>query len=272
VGEENPNLEPGFVELLADLGNVYVNDAFGTAHRAHASTALIAKFFPHKAAMGFLIEKELTHLEPLLHNPKRPFDLIIGGAKVSSKAGVIKSLLPKIDALFIGGGMAFPFLKAKNNTIGHSLCDLADAKIAMEIIKSAGRIPIYLPIDIVAVKEGENPTTFSSNIPDGWIGMDIGPKTVQAWSKLLTGAATVFWNGPLGVCEKKPFDQGTLAVAQALANCSAQTIIGGGDSIAAIQQMGLSDRFAHLSTGGGASLEFLEFGHLPGIDALSDSD
>jgi phosphoglycerate kinase len=272
VGEEEPEKEEGFVEALARLGDVYVNDAFGTAHRAHASTALIARYFPKKSAMGFLIEKEIAQLDPLIKHPKRPFFAIIGGAKVSSKAGVVKNLLPKLDALFIGGGMAFPFFKAQNLSIGASLCDPKDVSVASEILKEAKQrsLKLYLPRDIVAVKEGSAPTVFSSNIPEGWAGMDIGPKTVEEWKHAFGKAATIFWNGPVGVFEKPPFDEGTKGIAQALANCPAHVIIGGGDSVAAVQQMELADRFAHLSTGGGASLEFLEFGHLPGIDALSD--
>jgi phosphoglycerate kinase len=272
-GEENPDKEPNFVEALAHLGNIYVNDAFGTAHRAHASTALIARFFPHKAAMGFLIEKELAHLEPLLKNPKRPFYAIIGGAKVSSKAGIVKNLLGKLDALFIGGGMAFPFMAAQNIPIGQSLCQEKDIPLAKEIIALAQhrQVQLHLPHDIVAKSEGAPNTVFSSGVPAGWSGMDIGPKTVQAWKEEFQKAATIYWNGPLGVYEQHPFERGTLGIATALAKCPAATIVGGGDSIAAIQQMGLAPYFTHLSTGGGASLEFLEYGHLPGIDALSDS-
>jgi phosphoglycerate kinase len=273
VGEEEPEKEPRFVENLAHLGNVYVNDAFGTAHRAHASTALIAKYFPHKSAMGFLIEKELTHLEPLLKNPKRPFAAIIGGAKVSSKAGVIKNLIPKLDALFIGGGMAFPFLTAQNIPIGRSLCDSKDLPIVKDILKSAHehQVNLYLPQDFWAERGEEKPQLFTHSIPDGWIGMDIGPKTIQVWTGALQKMATVFWNGPLGVYEKPPFNQGPQAIAEILAHSQAATVVGGGDSVAAIQQLGLSKYFQHLSTGGGAALEFLEFGHLPGIDALSNS-
>ncbi len=274
VGEEEPAKEPGFVEGLARLGDVYVNDAFGTAHRAHASTALIARFFPNKAAMGFLIEKELANLEPLLKNPKRPFYAIIGGAKVASKAGIVKNLLGKLDALFIGGGMAFPFMAAQKISIGRSLCLETDIPIAKDIIEKAQQkgVQLHLPLDIVAKSEGAPNTVFTSDLPAGWAGMDIGPKTVQAWKKEFHNAATIYWNGPVGVYEQPPFDQGTLGIATALAKCSGiHTIVGGGDSIAAIQQMGLAPYFTHLSTGGGASLEFLEYGHLPGIDALSDA-
>jgi phosphoglycerate kinase len=272
AGEEEPDKEPGFVENLARLGDVYVNDAFGTAHRAHASTALIASHFPGKAAMGFLIEKELAHLEPLLKNPKRPFYAIIGGAKISSKVGIVKNLLGKLDALFIGGGMAFPFLAAQKIPIGKSLCPESDIPLAREIIDLTRQksVPLYLPKDFVAESEGAPAAVFSAGIPTGWAGMDIGPKTVQEWKKALHKAATVYWNGPLGVYEKPPYDQGTHEIARALSETKAITIVGGGDSVAAIQQMGLASRFTHLSTGGGASLEFLEFGHLPGIDALSE--
>jgi len=270
-GEENPDKEPGFVESLARLGDVYVNDAFGTAHRAHASTALIARSFPQKAAMGLLMEKELAHLEPLLKNPKRPFYAIIGGAKVSSKAGVVKNLLNKLDGLFIGGAMAFPFFAAKGISVGASLCDATDIPLAQEIISLADQrgIALHLPSDIIAVKETAS-SIFSDGVPDGWKGMDIGIKTVRAWEKELCKAATIYWNGPLGVYEQPPFDQGTQKIAQALAKISATKIVGGGDSVAAIQQMGLASGFTHLSTGGGASLEFLEFGRLPGIDSLSE--
>ena len=268
IGEEEPEKEPGFIESLARLGDVYVNDAFGSAHRAHASTALIARYFPGQSAMGQLIEKELSFLSPLLAHPKRPFHVIIGGAKASSKAGVIKNLLSRLDRLFIGGAMAFPFFQALGKSIGTSLCDAGDIPIAAGILKAA-QDKIVLPSDTVAIK-GKAIEIFSGDIPDGWAGMDIGPKTLENWKQHLQGSATIFWNGPLGVCEKPPFDQGTRGVAETLAALKANVIVGGGDSVAAIDQMGLAKRFSHLSTGGGASLEFLEFGHLPGVDALTD--
>ena len=264
IGEEEPDKEPGFVEALAKLGTLYINDAFGTAHRAHASTATIARFFPHKAAMGFLMEKEVKELSSLLHSPQRPYFALIGGAKVSSKAGVIKQLLERLDALFIGGAMAYPFFKAKNLSVGASLCDDADIPLAKELLRSQ---KLHLPTDTLATKDGEI-KTFSSGIPEGWEGMDIGPNTVREWKKIFSSAKTFFWNGPVGVYEKPPFDQGTKQIAEFLAGCGAKVVVGGGDSLAAIERFGLQDRFAHLSTGGGASLEFLEFGHLPGIDAL----
>lgn len=271
-GEEEPEQDPSFTRCLAELGEIYVNDAFGSAHRAHASTSLIAKYFPGKAAAGFLMEKEIAFLSPLLQNPKRPFYAIIGGAKVSTKAGVINNLLKRVDALFLGGGMTFTFLKAEGIAIGDSLLEVSELKRAKDILSSAKSL--YLPRDLVIADRFADDASckiISTNegIQEGWRGMDIGPATIREWSSLLQKPATVFWNGPLGVFEMPRFAEGTRAIALALARSTAEAIIGGGDSIAAIQQMGLGEAFAHLSTGGGASLEFLEFGHLPGIDALS---
>ncbi|HSX26318.1 MAG TPA: phosphoglycerate kinase [Chlamydiales bacterium] len=274
AGEEEPEKDPSFVASLAKLGDLYVNDAFGTAHRAHASTALIAKYFPGKAAAGFLMEKEIAHLSPLLQHPKRPFYAIIGGAKVSTKIGVIKNLLRLIDGLFLGGGMTFTFLKSQSIPIGNSLFEEAEVETARALL-AQNKDKIHLPVDLVIADAFTNEAhrktiAATAGIPPGWQGMDIGPKTVENWSQLLKKAATVFWNGPVGVFEMPHFAKGTQALAQTLAHTKAETIIGGGDSVAAIQQMGLADQFTHLSTGGGASLEYLEFGHLPGIDALSD--
>ena len=276
-GEEKPDLDPTFTPSLAKLGDLYVNDAFGTAHRSHASTALIAQFFPHKAAAGFLMEREIKALNPLLTNPKRPFYAIIGGSKVSSKAGVIQNLIPRIDGLFIGGAMAYTFLKTKGISIGSSIYEEDESRAAAHILElmAQKKIPCYLPIDLMAAKTFDNDSlsrvvTIEEGIPDGWQGMGIGPKTVELWSSLLKGAATVFWNGPLSVFEMPNFAKSTFAIAEMLAHSTATVVVGGGDSVAAIHQMGLSKQFAHLSTGGGASLEFLEFGHLPGIDALSN--
>ena len=270
VGEEEPEKEPGFVEALARLGDLYVNDAFGTAHRAHASTTLIARFFPNKAAMGFLMEKEISQLSPLIHNPPRPFFALIGGAKVSSKAGVIKNLLQHLDGLFIGGAMAFPFFKVLNKSIGASPCAEGDVKTAKEILLKAKElsVKVFLPNDVVATNKGQK-DIFSTGIPDGWAGMDIGPNTIRSWGEAFLTAKTIFWNGPVGVYEKPPYDQGTNQIAQFLSHSKARVIVGGGDSVAAIERLGLQNKFAHLSTGGGASLEFLELGHLPGIEALT---
>jgi phosphoglycerate kinase len=269
AAEEAPEKDPSFVSALAKLGDCYVNDAFGTAHRAHASTAAIAKYFPGKAAMGFLMEKEVEQLSPLLQKPARPFFAIMGGAKISSKIGIIKKLLERVDMLFIGGGMFYTFLKAQGISTGDSLCE------DPETIRMLPQTKLRFPIDLVIAKgfsnEAERKIILAKEgIPAGWQGMDIGPQTVAAWSQELSKAATVFWNGPVGVFEMSHFNQGTRGIAEALARSPSKTIVGGGDSVAAIQQMGLGGHFAHLSTGGGASLEFLEYGHLPGIDALSN--
>ncbi len=270
--EEEPEKDPEFVKELAKLGEIYVNDAFGTAHRAHASTALIAKYFKGKAAAGFLMEKEILALTPLLEDPGRPFYAIIGGAKVSTKAGLLHNLLKRVDALFLGGGMAFTFLKAKGIEIGASIFEQDEIKRAKEIIERAKEL--FLPKDLVIAESFSNEANTKiipadAGIPEGWQGMDIGPQTIGEWSKTLQKSATVFWNGPLGVFEMPNFAKGTFEIATFLSNTKAKVIVGGGDSVAAIQQMGLADKFAHLSTGGGAALEFLEFGHLPGIDALT---
>lgn len=221
------------------------------------------------------MEKEITALQSLLQNPSRPFFAILGGAKVSTKAGVIHNLLKLVDGIFIGGGMAYTFLKAQGIAIGDSLCEESEVQTAREILAKAKAI--YLPSDLVianAFADDAEVKTIPAKqgIPAGWQGMDIGPQTVATWSEALTKGATVFWNGPLGVYEMPHFAEGTHAIAQALADSAAEVVVGGGDSIAAIQQCHLQDRFAHLSTGGGASLEFLEYGHLPGIDALSNKN
>ncbi len=271
-GEEEPEKDPRFVSSLAKLGDLYVNDAFGTAHRAHASTALIAKQFPNRSAAGFLMEKEISHLSSLLHPSKRPFYAIIGGAKISTKIGVIKNLLNLIDLLFLGGGMTYTFLKCQGIGVGNSIVEDSELDTAKELLKSK---KIRLAQDSVIANafsnDSQTKTILCKNgIPDGWQGMDIGPQTIQDWSQELKNGATIFWNGPLGVFEMPNFAKGTRAIAEALARSKGETVVGGGDSVAAIQQMGLGDKFSHLSTGGGASLEFLEFGHLPGIDALTE--
>lgn len=274
-GEEQPETEASFVSSLAKLGNVYVNDAFGTAHRAHASTALIAKYFPGKAAAGFLMEKEISFLTSLIENPKRPFYAIIGGAKISTKIGVIQKLLKFVDGIFLGGGMSYTFLKVKGFEIGDSLFDPDELKTASEILNSSKSI--YLPQDLIIADHFSQESSrkivpVEAGIPKGWQGMDMGPKTIENWASLLADAATIFWNGPLGVFEIPPFAAGTQSLARILSSSSADVIIGGGETVAAIEQLGLKNNFTHISTGGGASLEFLEFGHLPGIDALSNKN
>lgn len=276
-GEEKPEEEPHFVDQLAKLGDVYVNDAFGTAHRAHASTALIAKLFPNKAAAGFLMDKEIQFLNKALLEPKRPLYAIIGGAKISSKIGVLKALLDKVDALFIGGGMAFTFFKGTGIAIGDSIHEddfVATAKELQELCKQK-KVPLYLSEDVVITKKEDDTQVkvveVKEGIPDGWEGVDIGPKTIDRFKNKLGDAGTVFWNGPLGVFEKEQFAKGTNAVAETLSKLqNAVTIIGGGDSISAINKLGLADSMTHLSTGGGASLEYIENGSLPGIEALSN--
>jgi phosphoglycerate kinase len=273
-GEENPDQDSSFAPALAKLGDLYVNDAFGTAHRAHASTALIARYFPGKRAMGFLMQKELEALSPLLKNPKRPFYAIMGGAKISTKLGVIQNLLKVVDGLFLGGGMTYSFLKARGISIGDSLYEESELPKVKKLLDNP---KIYLPHDLVIADKFSNEAKkqtiqVDQGIPAGWQGMDVGPKTIEAWSKKLRNGKTIFWNGPLGVFEMPHFAIGTEALAKILAvvcQSGSQVIIGGGDSVSAIEQMGLGNRFTHLSTGGGASLEYLEYGHLPGIDALN---
>lgn len=275
--EENPDQDPSFAEKLAILGNVYVNDAFGAAHRKHSSTYTIAKYFPGLALAGLLMEKEISFLGSLVKNPKRPFYAILGGAKVSTKVGVIQHLIEKIDGLFIGGAMAFTFLKAQGLQVGASLVEDSELETTKHILKKCQdkKIPCHLPLDLVIADSFKNEAKIRTvGVKEGfsapWQGMDIGPKTAAEWKNNLSKAATVFWNGPLGAFEMSNFSKGTHTVADILAASKAVTIVGGGDSVAAINQLGLSSKFTHLSTGGGASLEYIEFGHLPGIDALSD--
>lgn len=276
-GEEKPEKYPEFVKQLAKLGDLYVNDAFGTAHRAHASTATIAQYFPGKAASGFLLEKEIQFLGSALLNPTHPFYAIIGGAKISSKIGVLKSLIKKADGLLIGGGMAYTFFKAKGIQIGNSIHEdefLQTAREFMEDCKKANKT-LLLPIDIVVAEKIEpNAKTklieAQQGIPPGFEGVDIGPKTIASFTTQLQDAKTIFWNGPLGVFEQKEFAKGTEAIAKAVAQSKAVTVVGGGDSIAAIESAGVANKITHISTGGGAALEYIEFGKLPGIEALSD--
>ncbi len=276
-GEEHPDDDPEFAKKLAQLGDFYVNDAFGTAHRAHSSTATIARYFPGKAAAGFLMEKEIRFLGEALLKPARPFYAIIGGAKISSKIGVLKALIPKVDALLIGGGMAYTFFKAQGWAIGDSICEdewLNEARSIMEACRAKG-VKLLLPVDNVMADQPRNGAHTKiidpqQGIPAGFQGVDIGPGTIRLFTQQLQDAATVFWNGPLGIFEQSDFAKGTQAIAKVVAQLHATTIVGGGDSIAALQAAGLADKITHLSTGGGASLEFIEQGTLPGIEALSN--
>lgn len=271
--EEEKN-DPAFAKELASLGDVFVNDAFGTAHRAHASTEGVTKYLPSVA--GFLLEKEIQYLGSAVDNPTRPFVAILGGAKVKDKIKVIDNLLNKVDALLIGGGMAYTFLKAKGKTIGSSKLDKDGFETAKAALDKAAKknIPILLPIDnIIADKFDANADSklVGEDIPDGWMGLDIGPKTVKSFEDKLKDAKTVIWNGPLGVFEMDKFSKGTSDIAKFLAGlkgCS--TIIGGGDTAAAMKKFKLEKKMTHISTGGGASLEYLEGTGLPGIDALQD--
>jgi len=270
--EEEKN-DPTFAKALASLGEIYVSDAFGTAHRAHASTAGIADTLP--AYAGFLMEKEINYLSKITTSPDRPLVAVMGGAKVSDKILVIENLLEKVDALLIGGGMAFTFLKAQGYNIGKSLCEADKLDLALKLIekaKASGR-KLLLPVDVVTateIKEGTATKTVDiKNIPENELGLDIGPKTIEAFAAELKKAKTVLWNGPMGVFETKPFDVGTRKVAELLAGLKATTVVGGGDSVAAVEQMGAADKVSHVSTGGGACLEFLEGQTLPGIEIFS---
>ena len=271
--EEEKN-DPAFAKSLADMAEIYVNDAFGTAHRAHASTAGVAAYLP--AVCGFLIEKELSVIGGAISDPKRPFVAILGGAKVSDKIGVIDNLLNIADAVIIGGGMAYTFLKAQGLEIGKSLCDderIDVAKKAIEKAKEKG-VKFYMPVDVVCAAEisedAEAKTCDADRIPADLMGLDIGEKTIKLYSDVIASAKTVIWNGPMGVFEVDKFARGTRAVAEAMAASAATTIIGGGDSASAAGKMGLADKMTHISTGGGATLEYLEGIDLPGIAALND--
>ncbi len=264
-------------KILATYGDVYVNDAFGTAHRAHASTQAVAKYLP--AVAGFLMEKELEFLEEkVVRNPQKPFVAIIGGAKVSSKIAVLESLLAKVDHLIIGGGMAYTFLKAKGISVGNSLVEEDMIGKARDILQKAyeSHVYIYLPIDHVVTKEfsadAEMKHVARNAIDDGWMGMDIGPLTIEKFKGALKGAKTIFWNGPMGVFEFEKFAKGTNAIAETLAGLdNAIKVIGGGDSVSAVKKAGVADKMSHISTGGGASLELVEGKTLPGIAALNDA-
>lgn len=263
--------DPAFAKALADLAEVYVSDAFGTVHRAHASTAGVAAYLP--AVSGFLIGKELDIMGKALDDPKRPFVAVLGGAKVSDKINVINNLLEKADTIIIGGGMAYTFKKAQGYTIGTSLCEEDKLDYAREMMAKAETkgVKFLLPADNLCAKEfskDAEPVLVEGSIPDDLMGMDIGPKTIETFSSAVKGAGTVVWNGPMGVFEFPAFAAGTKALAKALAESGAITIVGGGDSAAAVEQLGFAEKMTHISTGGGASLEFLEGKELPGVACL----
>jgi phosphoglycerate kinase len=274
-GEQKPGEEPGFAAALAGLGECYVNDAFGTAHRAHASMVAVAERFERRAA-GFLMAKELEYFHRALASPDRPFVALLGGAKVSDKILVLENLLERIDVLLVGGAMAYTFLRARGTGVGASRVEEDKLDLAAGILAKAEQkgVEFLLPVDHVCGKEFAENTEVrvvdGASIPDGWMGMDIGPKTVEAFSGKIAGAGTVIWNGPMGVFEWDAFARGTMAVAKACADSKAVTIVGGGDSASAAKKSNLADRFDHISTGGGASLELLEGKELPGVRALTD--
>ena len=271
--EEEAN-DPDFAKKLASLADIYVNDAFGTAHRAHASTEGVAHDLP--AVAGFLMEKEIEYLGKALTNPDRPFVSILGGAKVKDKIPVIENLIEKVDVLLIGGGMAYTFLKAKGLEVGKSLLDETSIDLCKELMSKAAAkgIKFELPDDVLVADRLDPAADCKvvpvNAIPADWMGLDIGPKTIENFRAYILSAGTVVWNGPMGVFEMAPFAEGTRATAQAMADSKAATIVGGGDSAAAVEQMGFADKMSHVSTGGGASLEFLEGKALPGVVALND--
>jgi 3-phosphoglycerate kinase len=281
--EEEAN-DPEFAKKLASIGEIYINDAFGTAHRAHASTEGVCKYMK-KCAAGFLMEKELKFLGQLLNKPAKPFIAILGGAKVSDKIMVIDNLLNIVDGIIIGGGMAYTFLKAKGREIGDSLCEKDKIQTAKDILKKAidRDIAIYLPIDHVvakmekgapdfmaSLKKAEYKEVLVDSIDDGWEGVDIGKNTIIKFSNVISKSKTIFWNGPMGVFEIDQFSKGTLGVAQAIADSGAVSVVGGGDSASAVKKLKLADKMTHVSTGGGASMEFMEGVELPGVAALTN--
>lgn len=274
-GEETKN-DPAFAKELASMAEVYVNDAFGTAHRAHASTEGVSHYLP--SVGGYLIQKEITVMGGALQDPKRPFVAILGGAKVSDKIGVIDNLLGKVDTLIIGGGMAYTFLKSMGNSIGTSICEEDKLELAKETMANAEKkgVKFLLPVDNKVGKEydpnTETQVVSSDAIPEGWMGLDIGPKTVELFTEAIKGAGTVVWNGPMGVSEWDNFAAGTIGVAKAVAESGSISIIGGGDSAAAVEKLGFAEKMTHISTGGGASLEFLEGLELPGIACLNEKE
>jgi len=273
--EEEKN-EPKFAEALANLADIYVNDAFGTAHRAHASTEGVARILP--AVAGFLMEKEINFFSKVLENPERPFIAVLGGAKVSDKIGVIKNLLQKVDYLLIGGGMAYTFLKALGYEVGKSICEDDKLSLAKELINLAKEknVDLVLPIDVVVADkfapDANTKVVPVSQIPSDWQGLDIGPQTREIFSQKVSRAKTIVWNGPLGVFEMDAFSNGTKVVGEAIANTDALKVVGGGETAEAVEKFGLADRMTHVSTGGGASLEFLEGKVLPGVAILDDSE
>jgi len=269
----------GFAKELASLGDVYVNDAFGTAHRAHASTTIIARFFPQDKMFGYLMAAELESISKLLTNAKKPFTAILGGAKVSGKIALIENLMDKVDNLIIGGGMCYTFIKAQGGKVGKSLVEADKIETAMQVIESAGKkgVKLYIPTDTVIADSFSNEANKKvcpiNNIPDGWIGLDIGPETEKIFSGVIESSNAILWNGPMGVFEMSSFEHGTRVVADAIVKATkngAYSLVGGGDSVAAINKYNLADKVSYVSTGGGAMLEYIEGKELPGIKAMEE--
>tara|TARA_R110000868_G_scaffold676_8_gene4860 strand:- start:1404 stop:2591 length:1188 start_codon:yes stop_codon:yes gene_type:complete len=268
-----------FAKELASLGDIYVNDAFGTAHRAHASTTIIAQFFPNEKCFGTLLAKEIESLNKVLKNSERPVTAVLGGSKVSSKITVIENILDKVDHMIIGGGMTFTFVKALGGKIGNSICEDDKQELALEILRLAKEkgVQIHIPVDVVAADDFSNTANTKvvdvKEIPDGWQGLDAGPKSLEIFEKVIMESKTILWNGPLGVFEMESFAKGTIALGNFIAASTAQgafSLVGGGDSVAAVKQFGLEDKMSYVSTGGGAMLEMLEGKTLPGIAAILD--
>jgi len=277
--KEEKNGEESFAKKLAALADVYVNDAFGTAHRAHASTTIIAKFFPKEKMFGYLIGNELQSMDKVLHQPEKPFTAIMGGAKVSDKIEVIENLLDKVDNLIIGGGMTYTFIKARGGKIGTSLVEEDKLDMANDLIKKAEakNVKLYLPVDNVIADKFENDAktdeTPVDEVPDGWMGLDIGQKTIEGFSEIIKHSKTILWNGPMGVFEMSSFQKGTETIARVIAETTekgAYSLIGGGDSVAAINKYNLKDKVSYVSTGGGAMLEYIEGKELPGVKAIRE--
>ncbi|RXG24342.1 phosphoglycerate kinase [Leeuwenhoekiella aequorea] len=271
--------DTAFAEELSKLGDIYVNDAFGTAHRAHASTTIIAQFFPEKKCFGYLLAKEIKSIDKVLNDNESPVLAILGGAKVSSKITVIENVLDKVDDLIIGGGMAYTFIKAQGGKIGSSICEDDKQDLALEILKKAKEknVNIHLPVDVIAADDfSEFANTQIEDIytiADGWQGLDAGPKSLENFAKVVSNSKTILWNGPLGVFEMEPFAKGTIALGNAIADATANgafSLVGGGDSVAAVKQFGFENKVSYVSTGGGAMLEMLEGKELPGIAAIRD--
>lgn len=275
--KEEENGDSSFAEKLSRLGDIYMNDAFGTAHRAHASTAVIAKFFPEKKLFGYVMQAEIKAIDKVLHHPDRPLLAIMGGAKVSSKIGIIEQVLGKVDHLILGGGMTFTFIKAMGGSIGNSLVEEDKLELALELLekaKTAG-VQVHLPVDAVIAdafsNEAQTKLSAVDQIPEGWMGLDIGPETEKRFAEIIQLSKTILWNGPAGVFEMSKFEHGTRALGDAIAKATASgsfSLVGGGDSVAAVNQFGLSDKVSYVSTGGGAMLEYLEGIDLPGVAAI----